>query len=196
MSPSSPSPSLPVHPVELTNGRVVSVRPLPLGVHRRLLERGVVPPQPPQRVCRDSQGRVMRDERGLAVVDESPHEPRYLAERARYDERVAALLLAESLVNPAAVFDEWPTPPTASSSRSGHAADDWLAYADAVLASLGRSDVTAGDFLRLCEAMQHVSGLSGASLDAAGDALFPTAAGSSSAGSTSRPMPPAAATAN
>ena len=51
-------------------GAAIALRmqPLRLGFARGLRERGLVPPEPPLRVARDSSGRLLRDERGQAVM--------------------------------------------------------------------------------------------------------------------------------
>src|SRR5690606_28098526 len=51
-----------------------TIRPLPLGFHRRLREQGLIVPTPPVKVARDSAGRPLRDESNLAVTSSDLHD--------------------------------------------------------------------------------------------------------------------------
>jgi hypothetical protein len=75
----------------------LTIAPLPLGFHRRLHERGIVPPAPPRRVARDSNGQPLKDRSGLAVMMQDENAPGYLAELTRYQQELAALMVCEGL---------------------------------------------------------------------------------------------------
>lgn len=144
-------------------GTRVRLRPLALGFQRRMKERGVVPPCPPRTVVRDSHGRAIKDERGQAVLMVDEAEPGYLAAVEEYHERLAVLMIAESIEG-VTFTAERPT-------------DDagWSAYADAVAAELAAAGLTAGDFVRLCRGVCEASRMSEGSLDVAADAFFSSA---------------------
>ena len=144
----------------------VTLRPLPLGFHRRLKERGLVPPAAPRKAARDSGGRVLRDERGMAVLTEETESAAHLTAVDRYQERLAAVMLAESLTGDVVVE----TPPPAEGG-------DWSAYADAVLAELDEAGVTPGDLATLCRGVCAASGLLSEAVTEAGESLFPGPAG-------------------
>lgn len=130
------------------------LQPLPLGFHRRLRERGLLPPLPPHRLVRDSTGRPLRDESGLAATSADPQDPQYRADLERYHQRVAVLAVAESLrADPDVAFDA--APPTADDPAA------WTAYADALDAELEAAGFTAGDLVLLCNAVCRLSNLLG-----------------------------------
>lgn len=147
----------------------LTARPLPLGFHRRLLQRGFVPPAVPREVVRDSRGVALRDERGLAVLREQPQDAAYLVAQARYEERVAAVMIDE------AIGDERLRPADAQPASDDDAAA-WQTYADALLDAMTAQGLTAGDFARLCRAVGKASGLVEARHEAETDRLFSAAA--------------------
>ena len=158
--------SLEVPTVDVCVGGVsVSLRPLPLGFHRRLKERGVVPPVPKRTAARDSAGRVLRDADGRPVLTEDAADAGHLAAVDRYQERLAALMLAESLGG--GVSFETPPPGEAG---------DWNAYADRLLEELSEAGVTPGDLATLCRGVCEASRLIEPAVKAAGERLFPAAA--------------------
>lgn len=158
-----PPPSVTVRLPRPGGGASVTLRPLPIGFHRRLKERGLVPPSAPRRAARDSAGRVLRDDAGLAVLTEDDATPAHLAAVDRYQERLAALMIAESLGDETAL--ETPAP----ESDVG----DWPAYADAVLAELSEAGVTPGELAALCRGVCEASRLVGPAVAAEGESLFP-----------------------
>ena len=147
---------------------VVTLQPLPLGFHRRLLARGLAPPEPPTVVARDARGQVVRDDRGLAVLQASAYDAAYLASKASYEERLAVLMLRECLTDDALLIDPLPA--------ESAGAETWATFADQQLAALSKQGVTAGEFVRLCRGVSEASGLIDASYDRAVDGLFPPAA--------------------
>ena len=155
------------------SGCLVSVAPLPLGFHRRWLERGLVPPSPPRQLVRDSRGQAVRDDRGLAVLQEQPADGRFLAAKAAYEERLAAVMIAETVTG----IDAIEAVGDLESIRSvGDDPSGAAAYADAVLAALAGAGLTTGDFAALCRAIGQASGLLAAAHEDAADALFPSPA--------------------
>lgn len=129
---------------------VLTLRPLPLGFHRRLRERHVVPPTPPTRVVRDSGGKPVRDENGLAVVTADDNDSQYLSDLELYHQRVAVLAAAESLkADPHVEFE---TQPPASP-------EDWPQYADALYREFERAGWSPGDLIRLCDEICRLSNL-------------------------------------
>lgn len=129
-----------------------TLSPLPLGFHRRLRSRGLLPPTPPSRLVRDSSGRPLRDESGQAITTVDTTDRRYLAELELYHQRVAVLAVAEALrADPDVVFD---APPPADDSS-----DAWTRYADALHAELEAAGFTAGDLILLCQAVCRLSNL-------------------------------------
>ena len=140
----------------------VTLRPLPIGFHRRLKEQGVVPPTPPRVAARDSAGRVLRDDDGRPVLVADDSAAPHLAAVDRYQERLAALMIAAALGGEVQV--ETPQP-----AEDG----DWPAFADAVLAELSEAGVTPGEVARLVRGVCEASGLIDRHIAAEGDALFP-----------------------
>lgn len=131
---------------------VFQLRPLPLGFQRRLRERGLTPPAPPIRIARDSQGRPLRDEQGLAVTQSDLTAPEYLAQLELYHQRIAVLAVVESLeADPQVSFE--------AVAPAGHTG--WPAYADALHQELEAAGFTAGDLLLLCQEVCRLSNLLG-----------------------------------
>lgn len=131
-----------------------TLRPLPLGFHRRLRERGLVPPAPGTKVARDSHGRPLRDDAGLAVTQTDHSDPQYLAELELYHQRVAVLAVAESLqADPRVHFD--------AAQPSDGGTGSWTMYADALHAELESAGFTPGDLILLCNAIARLSNLLG-----------------------------------
>ena len=130
-----------------------TIQPLSLGFHRRLRDRGITPPAPPTRVARDSSGRPLRDESGLAVTTTDATDQQYLDQLERYHQRVAVLAVAESFQADTHVEFE-------TSKPDDHAAADvWTTYADALYAELEAAGFSAGDLILLCNAICRLSNL-------------------------------------
>lgn len=128
----------------------LAVSPLPLAFHRRLRERGIVAPRRPTRVARDSSGKPLRDQQGLAVLVPDAESAEYLAALDLYNQRVAALVLVEGLRGDESLQFETPVP-----GDNG----DWLRYADGICEELERAGWSAGDVGLLCEHVFRVSNL-------------------------------------
>lgn len=129
-----------------------TLRPLPLGFHRRLREQGVISPVPPTRIARDSQGKPLRDDAGLAISQLDANDPEYLASVETYHQRIATLAFAEALqADPHASF-ETPTPGPGG---------NWNAYADSLYAELEMAGFSAGDLISLCDEVARLSNLLG-----------------------------------
>ncbi|MEZ6065171.1 MAG: hypothetical protein R3B90_05575 [Planctomycetaceae bacterium] len=145
----------------------LTISPLPLGFHRRLREYGLNPPAPPVKVSRDSHGKPLRDEQGLAVTTCDNTDPAYLAEVELYHQRVATLAVYHALQDdPNITFD------TRLNGEPGHPKSrpnsaDWLRAADAIHAELEAAGFTAGDLILLCEEVCRLSNLIGDHLKAA-----------------------------
>ncbi|MEZ5943804.1 MAG: hypothetical protein R3C18_20605 [Planctomycetaceae bacterium] len=136
-----------------TDSLTLQLRPLPLGFHRRLRERGIVAPAPPTRIARDPGGRPIRDPQGLAVSVAEPHDAKYLCELECYHQRVAVLSIVESLAaDPNVQFDTTP-PDNSTDSQS------WSNYADQLAAELESAAFSAGDLIRICDAVCRLSNL-------------------------------------
>jgi hypothetical protein len=130
----------------------LTLQPLPLGFHRRLRSCGVVPPQPPVRVARESGGQPLRDGNGHALTLRDETDPAHLAALELYHQRVAVLAVAESLKADGSVqFDA--REPAATDGTA------WAAYADAIFAELERAGFTAGDLAHLCSYVSRMSRL-------------------------------------
>ena len=125
------------------------IQALPLGFHRRLRERRIEPPPVPTRVVRDSGGKAMRDERGLAVLAADDSDAEYRRELELYHQRVAVLAVVEALRSDPDV--EFETRPPAT--------NDWRAYADDLYEELERSGWAAGDLITLCQEVCRLSNL-------------------------------------
>ena len=120
----------------------LSMQPLSLGFHRRLRGRGVVPPQSPRKVARDSAGKPLRDESGLAVMTTDDRDADFLNELDLYHQRVAVLAIVESLqADPQVTFH---TPPPTTSDTTA-----WTRYADALFDEMEAAGLTAGDLALL-----------------------------------------------
>lgn len=120
----------------------LTMQPLSLGFHRRLRGRGLVPPQAPRKVARDSTGKPLRDESGLAVITVDACDTDYLNQLDLYHQRVAVLAIVESLQSDANVKFAAPAP--ASSDPQA-----WFRYADAIFDEMEAAGLTAGDLAHL-----------------------------------------------
>lgn len=139
---------------------LLTLRPLSLGFHQRLRRRGIVPPVPPTRIARDSQGRPLRDAQGQAVVMTDRHCSEYLQEVERYHHQVALLSVVESLQgDPGITFET--VPPVNSGP------DAWRGYCDALAAELDEAGFAAGDLIVLCREVCRLSNLIDVDLSAA-----------------------------
>lgn len=144
--------------------------PLPLGFHRRLRDLGVVAPQAPVKVARESSGKPLRDGNGLAVMMADERDLAYRSELELYHQRVAVLAVAEALRDdPDVTFDAVPPERTAEKGISSA----WLDYADAVYDELGQAGFTDGDLIRLCDEVCRLSNLLDRHLAAARQNFFP-----------------------
>lgn len=128
----------------------LTLKPLPLGFHRQLKSRGLVPPKPPTRVARESDGRAVRDPQGLAVLVRDEHDVQYLAELELYHQRVAILVAAESLSGDRNVELESEPP-----NRSA----DWTGYADTLHREFEQAGWSDGDLIWLCDQVCRLSNL-------------------------------------
>jgi hypothetical protein len=120
----------------------LTMQPLSLGFHRRLRSRGLVPPQAPRKVARDSAGKPLRDESGLAVMTSDLGDADYLNEVDLYHQRVAVLAIVESLQSD----------PHISFTTSAPCTNDlpaWIRYADALFDEMEAAGLTAGDLALL-----------------------------------------------
>lgn len=130
----------------------LTLRPLPLGFHRRLRGCGIVPPQPPVRVAREVSGQPLRDSHGHALTLRDESDPAHLAALELYHQRVAVLAVAESLKADAAVqFD--------AREPMALEAEAWSGYADALFQELEQAGLTAGDLAHLCSYVSRMSRL-------------------------------------
>ena len=127
------------------------IRPLRLGFRERWAGWGIVPPEVPRRVLRDGQGRLVRDEQGLAVLVADGQGPGYRAACERYQARVAGLLIAEGLAGGGVTIQA--QVPAVGEEATG--------YADAVLGELEAAGFSAGDVLWLCDEILRLSRLGG-----------------------------------
>ena len=120
----------------------LSMQPLSLGFHRRLRGRGVVPPQSPRKVARDSAGKPLRDESGLAVMTTDDRDADFLNQLDLYHQRVAVLAIVESLTaDPQITFTA--LPPTTNAPEA------WTRYADSLFDEMEAAGLTAGDLALL-----------------------------------------------
>ncbi len=143
-------------------GVPIALRPLRLGFQRRWAEWGLVAPEAPRRVARDSQGRIVRDERGEAVLVPDEARPEWRAAYERHQLRVAALVVAEGWADEDATFD--------SSPRDGESGGE---YADRLLDELDASGWSAGEVVWLCEQVLALSRLVGDGVREAGERSSP-----------------------
>lgn len=120
----------------------LTMQPLSLGFHRRLRGRGLVLPSAPHKVARDSSGKPLRDDSGLAVMTADASDADYLNELDLYHQRVAVLAIVESLQSdPQVKFAT--APPTANDPHA------WIRYADAIFDEMEAAGLTAGDLAHL-----------------------------------------------
>lgn len=132
----------------------LTLRPLPLGFYRRLRDRGLLPPIPPVRVARDTQGRPLRDAKGQVLTLPDEQDDTYRTAVERYHQRVAILAIAESLTaDPDVTLD---TEPPAADDASP---ETWAAYADQLHDELEAFGLTVGDLLTLTHEVCRISGL-------------------------------------
>ncbi|MEZ6056543.1 MAG: hypothetical protein R3C01_07550 [Planctomycetaceae bacterium] len=129
-----------------------TLRPLPLGFHRRMREMGVVPPVPPTKIARDSTGKPLRDDAGLAVMQVDAHDAQYLGAIELYHQRIATLAFAEALKADTHASFETPSPAVG---------ECWNTYADALYIELENAGFTAGDLISLCDEVAKLSNLLG-----------------------------------
>jgi hypothetical protein len=120
----------------------LTMQPLSLGFHRRLRSRGILPPQAPRKVARDSSGKPLRDESGLAVMTTDANDPDYLNELDLYHQRVAILAIVESLQSDPHVKFTAVAPTTIEPQA-------WIRYADAIFDEMEAAGLTAGDLAQL-----------------------------------------------
>lgn len=120
----------------------LAMQPLPLGFHRRLRGRGVVPPRPPRKVARDSSGKTLRDESNLAILTQDDSDPDFLNQLDLYHQRVAVLAIVESLKSDSQVT--FTSQPPATNST-----DAWCHYADLLFDEMETAGLTAGDLALL-----------------------------------------------
>ena len=147
---------------------LLTLRPLPLGFHRRLRERGIVSPLPPTRVARDSAGKPIRDSQGLAVLVADESDADYREQRERYHQRVAVLMVAEALQADATIeFDR----------RPSESETDWHHYADDLYREFEQAGFSAGDLIYLCEEVCRLSNLLDDHLRAAQQNFSPVRSG-------------------
>lgn len=143
-----------------------TIQPLPLGFHQRLRERGIAPPSPPVKVARDSTGRPLRDDSGLAITTADTSDPQFLTDLERYHQRVAVLAITESLrADPHVRFDT--PPPKPGVGLAGPTDLAWPAYADALHAELESAGFAPGDLILLCQHICRLSNLLGDQLQRA-----------------------------
>ncbi|MEM1060982.1 MAG: hypothetical protein AAF532_02835 [Planctomycetota bacterium] len=131
----------------------LTLSPLPLGFHGRLRRRGLIPPRPPVRVARDSSGKPVRDEAGLAVMTADRDDAAYAAEVETYHRRVAVLVVDEALRGDAAVSFEASRPDTDDGGEA------WVGYADQLFEELEAAGFAAGDLVLLCDEVARLSNL-------------------------------------
>ena len=128
----------------------LTLRPLALGFHRRLRERGIVPPEPPSRIARDSAGRPLKDDRGHPLVTSDDRDPDYRAGIELYHQRVAVLAAVESLAAEAKLEFE---------TRFPVGNVGWSSFADAIYDEFVSAGWSDGDLIRLCEEIGRLSHL-------------------------------------
>lgn len=133
---------------------ILQLRPLPLGFHEQLHARGLTPPLPPSRVARDSSGRPLRDESGNALLLSDTNSPAFLQARELYHQRVAVLVVYESLRADDSITFDTPPPPehTTDSTR-------WADFADSLYRELQQAAFTAGDLILICQEVCRLSNL-------------------------------------
>ena len=130
----------------------MEIKPLRLSFHRSLRERGIEPPSPPRKVCRDAQGRALRDAEGLAVLQRDEADRDYQLALERYHQRVATLIVWECLNGDMRYEFESPVP----NSKEG-----WPEFADQLHVELENSGWSSGDVIWFCEQVAELSHLAG-----------------------------------
>ena len=132
-------------------GEAISLKisPLPLGFHRRLRKQGIVSPQPPRRVARDSNQQPIRDERGQAVFMEHERDEAYVEALEMYHQRIAVLMIAEALSSDGNVEFATEIP----------VEGNLVSCADALYVELEESGFQAGDLILLCNEIGKLSNL-------------------------------------
>jgi len=137
------------------------LHPLPLGFHRRLRDRGILPPTPPVKVARDSSGKPLRDPQGMATTYFDAHHPDYLKQLDQYHLAVAVLTLKEGLrADPQVTFDS-----LSPENDAGPVA--WMEHTMDLFHELEQAGFTAGDLLKLCQEICRLSNLIDPALNAA-----------------------------
>ncbi len=143
---------------------MLRLQPLPLGFHRQVKKQGILAPLPPARIARDSSGRPLRDERGVAIMLEDEHDKTFLEEWELYHQRLAVLIVAKALeVDPTVEFE----------TVHPNQLDDWTEYADELYAELEAAGFSAGDLIYLCEEVCRMSNLAGEHLSQATTDFIP-----------------------
>ncbi|SFH68583.1 hypothetical protein [Planctomicrobium piriforme] len=151
----------------------LQLRPLPLGFHQRLRNRGIVPPLPPLKIARDSAGKPLRDAQGMVLTLADQRQPEFLAELDCYHQCVAVLSVVEALAgDPAVAFETAPPSETAT-------AKTWRNYAESIFAELEQAGFTAGDLVLLCREVCRLSNLIDEQLSAVQETFSPEPEGSS-----------------
>ena len=135
------------------------LRPLPLGFQNQLRQRGLFPPTPPVTVTRDSTGKPIRDQQGMALTQFDSNDQNYQADLELYHQRVAVVAIIESLRDDDEIVFE--------STLTGDHPSSWREYADAVFAELEEAGFTAGDLISLCHEVCKLSNLTDQHLSAA-----------------------------
>ena len=130
---------------------ILQLQPLPLGFHEQLHTRGLTPPVPPSRVARDSTGRPLRDDSGNALLLTDNTNSAFLQARELYHQRVAVLVVYESLRADDSITFDTPPPPEHST--------DWPAFADSLYRELQQAAFTAGDLILICQEVCRLSNL-------------------------------------
>lgn len=128
---------------------ILNIAPLALGFHRRLHERGIVPPAPPRRVARDSNGQPLKDRSGLAVMMQDDHDAGYQAGVVRHQQELAALMVYEGLQHDPEIEFESRPPPDGS----------WQPFAAALCEEFEAAGWSLGDLTIVCEEICRLSNL-------------------------------------
>lgn len=126
--------------------------PLSLGFHQKLKRRGIVPPQPPSKVARDSTGKAVRDANGQVVTLPDTNNSDYLNASELYHQRVAILALFESVQHDNNITFET-SPPHSDSPL------DWGQFADSLFEEMQQAGLSCGDLLKLCSEICRISNL-------------------------------------
>ncbi|MCA8989398.1 MAG: hypothetical protein KDA78_17240 [Planctomycetaceae bacterium] len=130
----------------------MEIRPLRLSFHRVLRERGIVAPSAPTRVSRDAQGHVLRDGDGLVVLQRDESDRGYLSGMELYHQRVAAMIVWESLQGDSRYEFE---------TKKPGEGENWERFADELLIELEQSGWSVGDVLWFCEQVGELSRMTG-----------------------------------